>query len=237
MARFEGTNREFKHYVGAQLRVVVQKLTAKQKAAVGACEHCGCGSNENLESAHIRGRDRTDIIDLLLGTSEPDGVVSVDLGQFEAAFKSEHEPFEKTMLILCKDCHRKYDLGHVKRGRPTGARVTTGRAGVSASASDGADFLPITLDPSRVDDFKARLLVSKSAELTVLYGDGRTETRLWNASRFSETSNVFGNLRSRPEFRQREWQARGIVKVHVRVRGDAQPSVPAELRHKAGEAR
>lgn len=219
MARFEGTNREFKRYIGAELRVVVQKLTQTQRKAVGACEHCG--SNEDLESAHIRGRDRTNIIDLLLGTSEPDGAVSVDLEQFDMAFRSEHEPFEKAMLILCKDCHRKYDSGHVKRGRPAAARVTAGHAGVPASASSGADFLPITLEPSRVDDFKARLIVRKSAELTVLYGDGRTETRPWNAARFSETSNVFGNLRSRPEFRQGEWQARGIVKVHVRVFGDA----------------
>jgi len=222
LAKFDGTNREFKRYIGAQLRVVVQQITKKQKAAVGACEHCG--SNENLESAHVRGRDRTDIIDLLLGTSEPDGAVSVDLGQFDGAFRSEHEPFEKAMLILCMDCHRKYDSGHVRRGRPTGARVTTGRAGVSASASGGADFLPITLDPPQVDDFKSQLLGRKSAELTVFYRDGRTETRPWNASRFSETSNVFGNLRSRPEFRQGEWQARGIVRVHVRVlvggRGD-----------------
>ena len=49
MARFEGTNREFKRYVGAELRVVVQNLTRKHKQAVRACEHCA--SSENLESA------------------------------------------------------------------------------------------------------------------------------------------------------------------------------------------
>jgi hypothetical protein len=56
--------------------------------------------------------------------------------------------------------------------------------------------------------------------MVISYNDGRTERRPWDASKFSEASNVFGNLRSRPEFRQGEWQLRGIVKVHVRVLGD-----------------
>jgi hypothetical protein len=197
----------------------VQQLTKKHKKAVGACEHCG--SNENLESAHIRGRDRTDIIDLLLGTSEPHGVVSVELRLFEGKFRAEHKPFEKSMLILCKACHRNYDSGQVTRGRPMGAKFVARRAGAAASDSGGANLLPITLEPSRVNDFKSRLLDRKSAELAVLYGDGRTELRRWKVSRFSKTSDVFRNLRSRPEFRQGKWQARGIVKVHVRVLGNA----------------
>jgi hypothetical protein len=51
----------------------------------------------------------------------------------------------------------------------------------------------------------------------VLYGDGSVDRKKWNASRFSESSNVFGNIRSRPEFRQGVWQLNGIVKVNVRV--------------------
>ncbi len=215
MAIFKGTKREFKHYIGAQLRVVVQQITKKHKKSVGACEHCG--SNKNLESAHIHGRDRTNIIDLLLGTSEPDGAVSVDLGAFKEKFRAEHKPFEKSMLILCKVCHGKYDSGPVTRRRPIGDRVMASHVGAAASASGGANLLPITLDPSEVNDFKSRLLDRKSAEIAVLYGDGLTETRRWNVSRFSKTSDVFRNLRSRHEFRQGKWQGLGIVKVHVRV--------------------
>jgi hypothetical protein len=64
---FTGTNREFKRYIGPRLRNLVQMITKKHKATVAACEHCGVG--EDLESAHIRGRDRNQIIDLLLAAT------------------------------------------------------------------------------------------------------------------------------------------------------------------------
>jgi len=80
-----------------------------------------------------------------------------------------------------------------------------------------SDILPITLDPSPVSAFKERLLERRAAEMIIYYSDGRSESRIWDASRFSEKSNVFGNLGSRPEFRQGEWQSRGIVTVHVRA--------------------
>lgn len=217
MARFEGTNREFKRYVGAQLRVIVQQLTKKQKAAVGACERCGAA--DNLESAHVQGRDRTDIIDMLLGTDDPDGMVSVNLAEFEALFKAEHQPLEKAMLILCQDCHRAYDSGNIRRGRPA-SRAGRVISDAPVPTDHAGDFLPITLDPPSPEVFKTQLLSSRKAKLEVTYRDGTTEVRPWSAARFSETSNVFGNLRSRPEFRQGEWQKRGIVKVHVRVLGD-----------------
>jgi len=37
MGRFDGTTREFKRYIGPRLRNVVQQITRKQKAAIGAC--------------------------------------------------------------------------------------------------------------------------------------------------------------------------------------------------------
>lgn len=214
MATFEGTAQELKRYIGPHLRNIVQQLTKKQKATVGACEHCG--SSENLEAAHVRGKGRTDIINLLLKTGDRDAV-RVDLKGFETAFKAEHEPLEKAILILCRDCHQRYDSGQVKRGRPAHARVIAEDKGRSATTPVESEYLPITLEPSQVSDFKARLLHRKAAEITISFSDGHTESRPWDASRFAETSNVFGNLRSRPEFRQGEWKKRGIVKVHVRV--------------------
>lgn len=80
-----------------------------------------------------------------------------------------------------------------------------------------AEILPITLDPPSIEEFTSRLLDSKRAELSVHYETGKTETRPWNAQRLSEASNLLGNLRSRPLFRQGEWQKKGIIKVHVRV--------------------
>jgi hypothetical protein len=220
LATFEGTNPEFKRYIGPRLRNVVNIITKKQRNEVGACEHCG--SADSLESAHVRGRDRTEIIDLLLGPSGTGDRLVVDLEAFEAKFKSEHEPFEKAILVLCHDCHRKYDSASTEAQAPDSGGVLAPRAAVTSAPQHSAPgLLPITLDPPQVGDFKDQLLVRRIAKITTFYEDGRTEERPWLASKFSETSDVFGNLRSRAEFRQGEWQRRGIVKAHVRVLGDA----------------
>lgn len=220
MATFGGTSREFKRYIGPRLKNVVNAITRQQRNEVGACEHCG--SSEHLESAHVRGRDRTEIIELLLGGAGEDDAVAVDLEQFEEAFRGEHEPFEKAILVLCQACHRKYDSAGARQQAPVSDAASVSRiAAPAAPRSTSSGILPITLDPPQVGEFKEQLLVRKVAKITTFYEDGRTEERPWIASRFTEASDVFGNLRSRPEFRQGEWQSRGIVKVHVRVLRDA----------------
>lgn len=214
MARFQGTVREFKRYVGPQLRNVVQLITRKQKDALGSCEHCG--ATGELEAAHVHGRDRNDIIHLLLGKSDPDAHVEIDLAEFEAAFRSEHEPVERAILVLCSACHRKYDATPTT----TEPNLKQGPGGLRASAkatSAGREVLPISLFPPGHAAFKHALLDRREAVIEVLYADGTVERKPWNASRFAQDSNVFGNLRSRPDFRQGVWQANGVVKVNVRV--------------------
>jgi len=212
MAKFIGSNKEFRRYIGPRLRNVVQYITKSHKASIGACEHCG--SQDRLESAHVHGRDRNEIIDSLLQPLTVDGVCTVEVEQFEGAFKDEHDPLEKSILILCNSCHRKYDS--LSTGRNTGA---TERVATEDSVKGGANagVLPITLKPSDPDAFKSALLKSRMAEITIFYKSNEVEVRKWNASRFKESSNVFGNLRSRPEFRAGVWQSKQIVKIHVRV--------------------
>ncbi len=77
--------------------------------------------------------------------------------------------------------------------------------------------LPIKLDPEDVGVFKDLLVEKKKANIKIIYNDGRTETKSWNASRFTEKSNVFGNLRSRPDFRNGVWQDLGIEEVVVSI--------------------
>ena len=77
--------------------------------------------------------------------------------------------------------------------------------------------LPITLDPENSADFLAALLRTKEAWLEVSYSDGRKEVRRWNASHMSLSSNVIGNLRSRPEFRAGAWQENGIAGLRASV--------------------
>ena len=77
--------------------------------------------------------------------------------------------------------------------------------------------LPISLEPPRARDFLEALLEAGHAWLEVSYNDGQKEVRRWNAPRMSPTSNVIGNLRSRPEFRAGKWQARGISSLRVTI--------------------
>lgn len=92
--------------------------------------------------------------------------------------------------------------------RPTPPRRRLDRDGV----------LPIHLDPESEADFKSALLREKRAYMTIHYSDGSSEVKTWNAARFTETSHVKGNLRSRPQFRSGTWQKLGITKVEVSIR-------------------
>ena len=78
-------------------------------------------------------------------------------------------------------------------------------------------ILPIELNPTGEDEFKRKLLLTKKAYITTFYANGTNEMKPWKANSFRETSGVLGNLRSRPEFRNGEWQKRGIIKVFVSI--------------------
>jgi alkylated DNA nucleotide flippase Atl1 len=91
------------------------------------------------------------------------------------------------------------------------------RRGRSTEITESSDHLPINLIPSDPNTFKQHLLHTRVAEIMITYRDGRVERRIWNAPNFRTSSNVIGNLRSRPEFRAGQWQAEGIAKVTVTV--------------------
>ncbi len=78
-------------------------------------------------------------------------------------------------------------------------------------------ILPIGLNPNTEEEFKRRLLLTKTAYIIIYYKNGTTEQKIWNANRFRESSGVLGNLRSRPQFRNGEWQKLGIEKVLVSI--------------------
>lgn len=214
MASFIGTNKEFRRYIGPRLRNLVQQITKKHKAEIAACEHCG--NDENLESAHVRGRDRNNIIDLIANEYTNNKIITVnDLEIFEEKFKNEHQPIEKSILILCHQCHRKYDAVQPKVAQPVTTEIESFPKTTVIMSSE--DLLPISLSPATPEKFKAELLITKQAEIQIYYSSGEIEVKQWNAAGFSASSNVMGNLRSRSEFRANTWQSKDIVKVHVTV--------------------
>ena len=64
------------------------------------------------------------------------------------------------------------------------------------------------------DEFRSQLLIHKRARVAISYTDGSTEEKIWNASRFTQTSNLRGNLASGY---LRDWSKRGIVKATFQV--------------------
>ena len=86
------------------------------------------------------------------------------------------------------------------------------------------DTLPIELDPSSGNVFLKELLRTKRAWIVEMYRDGRREERLWDAPKMSSSSNVVGNLRSRPRYRAGAWQRLGIVSLRVSIEKPEAPS-------------
>jgi hypothetical protein len=81
----------------------------------------------------------------------------------------------------------------------------------------GNRTLPIEFEPTDESEFKNKLIEFGSATIETHYHDGSTTTKLWNASQFTESSNLKGNLRSRFEFRNDQWKRRGIKKIKVKI--------------------
>ena len=128
-------------------------------------------------------------------------------------FKPEPELVEQFLL------RRVHALNHALDGHPPLAlsRETNAPSAHRTRREVQGPTLPITLDPQNSADFLAALLRTKEGWLEVSYSDGRKEVRRWDASLMRPSSNVIGNLRSRPEFRNGTWQKNGIASLRVSV--------------------
>ena len=80
-----------------------------------------------------------------------------------------------------------------------------------------AETLPITLDPPSPDAFRDALLRERRAWIVEIHRDGRKVGRLWDARNMSLSSNVIGNLRSRPRYRRNAWKRLGIQSLVVSI--------------------
>ena len=111
------------------------------------------------------------------------------------------------------------DLSTALSGRPL--LILHREASSSSAPSDRrvkrGSPLPITLHPPKPRVFLDNLLKTKQAWIEVSYQDGRKVVRPWNAAAMRPSSNVIGNLRSRPEFRAGAWRKHGIASVRVSI--------------------
>jgi len=77
-----------------------------------------------------------------------------------------------------------------------------------------SDVLQIKYIPDSEGEFKQQLLKLKKAYIKIYYTNGTTEIKEWNASKFSKSSKLDGNLRSGY---LRGWKKRGIYKAELSV--------------------
>lgn len=139
MAIIKCTIQEYHHFIGARIRNAIQSLTSKaRKERNGICEHCG--NKGELDSAHIHGKGRRDIIENILLNYMVDDLVYGDLDEIEGRILSKHHPVESAFKFLCKPCHVAYDNGNAKCSI-SGKRKT--RNNSSAKTNTDPDFQKI----------------------------------------------------------------------------------------------
>lgn len=113
MAIYIGTKEEFKKHFGGYLKQVVNNITRASKNEIGnVCEYCK--KINVLEAAHVKGYERSKIIDCILDEEFKDknkGCYIVDTDKFDVLYKGVHKPVKKMFHFLCRDCHTKYDNG------------------------------------------------------------------------------------------------------------------------------
>lgn len=114
MAEFSGTIKDFTRFIGPYARIKVNLIASKHKIAIGCCEFCGITTQ--LEAAHIKGKERPVLISEILSEFLDEDIVRIDLYQFVDRFIESHQPFETTIKILCKSCHRDYDKKNTQKG-------------------------------------------------------------------------------------------------------------------------
>lgn len=135
-----------------------------------------------------------------------------DVNLIESLLNEMKIELKNNNLKIDQSVQSEFSIKHANKQRRI---ISNSHSYSNVNYSNGV--LPIELNPPLESDFKRRLLSTKTAYITIFYNNGISEQRIWNAHQFSETSGVFGNLRSRPEFRQGEWQKRGIKKVYVSI--------------------
>lgn len=84
---------------------------------------------------------------------------------------------------------------------------------------DGLDNKPerkpeLVFFPEDEEQFKQLLINNKFAEITYYLKDGSRNVQIWNAKRFSESSNLKANLWSG---QLREWKSKGITRAELYI--------------------
>lgn len=78
--------------------------------------------------------------------------------------------------------------------------------------------LPIEYEGGSPQLFLERFLAAGVAYIEEHYVDGRVNVREWPVERLTAQSNLVGNIRSKPEYRQGNWQGAGLAKLVMHLK-------------------
>lgn len=78
-------------------------------------------------------------------------------------------------------------------------------------------FSPPTIEfyPENINIFKKELLRVKKAKRTWFHSNGSNKSEIWNASNFTESSDIKANIKTNSTYRK--WKELGIVKVKLEI--------------------
>ena len=93
--------------------------------------------------------------------------------------------------------------------------VKTTSSPVSTTSSTSKTITELVFYPADEKEFKRELIKRKKAKFILSYDSGAVKESFWDAKDFDESSNLRGNIQSRPFWRNKK--AEGLIKVEVLV--------------------
>lgn len=148
---------------------------------------------------------------------DPDRLAQIEAFVRESAYWDRVSVFGD-LQRYCEAQYRAIDaLCRVNRKYLASLLSEDSEGGAGPEPQEG-DTLPITFDPPLPEAFKEALLRERRAWIAEVHRDGRRIEHRWEARNMSESSNVIGNLRSRPRYRKGAWQREGIQSLIVSIR-------------------
>ena len=105
------TNEIIIQSLGGELRNLVLAFFKGGLYSEKCCEHCNSINATQYERAHDKGTSRTAVATAALQRLRPTGTEAIKQADFMRAFIEEH--MEVPLWILCKICHRLYDLKNI----------------------------------------------------------------------------------------------------------------------------
>ena len=132
----------------------------------------------------------------------------------------------ESLELLPEHTGRSGDLSEARIGQQPAMGISS--SSTLRTSTNGAT-LPVILVPSPEAAFKDALMRTKQAWIVTSYRDGREDVSPWRANNIKPSTNIMGNIRSRPQFRQGVWQENGIASVRVCIdHPNALPEMPPD---------